>query len=268
MHLVLIGAPIIPIPKHPRIHHLGFVDDQDKFDAMAAAELLIMPSYFESLSMVALEAWGHGQARARQRECDVLQGQCLRSNAGLFYENFQEFSEALRAIDGSPSLQAALGRNGRAFFERHYTWPAIVKKYTDMLERLAKGARAHGHRAAAGLVGAPPPQPAACRVGGEGIAVRTVPGAGNRGTGNRIGRKRPRPSSLQAARALQPEARGARIPGPRLRQGSGRGRPRGLQALKTSGPQDLRPRARISAGPRNDRRGRPPRRGRRPQGGR
>lgn len=138
MHLVLVGTPHVPIPSHPRIHHLGFLEDQDKYDAMAAAELLIMPSYLESLSMVALEAWAMGKPVLANAKCDVLQGQCLRSNAGLFYENFREFSETLRAIDSGPSLQAALGRNGRAFFERHYAWPVIEKKYVDMLEQLAK----------------------------------------------------------------------------------------------------------------------------------
>ena len=138
MHLVLIGTAHIPIPTHPRIHHLGFVDDQDKYDAMAAAELLIMPSYLESLSMVALEAWAMGKPVLANAKCDVLQGQCIRSNAGLFYESFDEFAEALRAIDMTPSLQAALGRNGRAFFERHYAWPVIEKKYVDMLTQLSK----------------------------------------------------------------------------------------------------------------------------------
>jgi len=138
MHLVLVGTPHVPIPKHPRIHHLGFLEDQDKYDAMAAAELLIMPSYLESLSMVALEAWAMGKPVLANAKCDVLQGQCLRSNAGLFYENFREFAETLRAIDSSPSLQAALGRNGRAFFERNYSWPVIEKKYVDMLEQLSK----------------------------------------------------------------------------------------------------------------------------------
>ena len=89
MHLVLIGTPHIPIPKHPRIHHLGFLEDQDKYDAMAAAELLIMPSYLESLSMVALEAWAMGKPVLANAKCDVLQGQCIRSNAGLFYENYR-----------------------------------------------------------------------------------------------------------------------------------------------------------------------------------
>ena len=138
MHLVLIGTAHVPIPKHPRIHHVGFVDDQDKYDAMAAAEVLIMPSYLESLSMVALEAWAMGKPVLANAKCDVLQGQCLRSNAGLFYANYPEFAETLRAIDTTPSLQAALGRNGRAFFERHYSWPVIVKKYVDMLAQLAR----------------------------------------------------------------------------------------------------------------------------------
>jgi hypothetical protein len=98
-----------------------------------------MPSYLESLSMVALEAWAMGNPVLANAKCDVLQGQCLRSNAGLFYDNYPEFAETLRAIDTTPSLQAALGRNGRAFFERHYAWPVVVKKYTDMLEELSKG---------------------------------------------------------------------------------------------------------------------------------
>ena len=138
LHLVLIGTPVIPIPDHPQIHHLGFVSDQDKFDALAAAELLIMPSYFESLSMVALEAWALGKPVVANGRCDVLKGQCIRSNAGLYYENFAEFLEALCTIDFNPQLAAALGRNGREYFAKHYTWPIIEKKYLDMLERLKR----------------------------------------------------------------------------------------------------------------------------------
>jgi hypothetical protein len=104
---------------------------------MAAAELLIMPSYLESLSMVALEAWAMRKPVLANAKCDVLQGQCIRSNAGLFYGSFPEFAETMRAIDTTPSLQSALGRNGRAFFERNYAWPVIEKKYVDMLQQLA-----------------------------------------------------------------------------------------------------------------------------------
>jgi len=137
LSLVLIGNSLLPIPNHPRVHHLGFLDDADKFDAMAAADLLIMPSYFESLSMVALEAWALGRPVLANGRCDVLKGQCIRSNAGLYYETFDEFKETLRTIERNKWLGPALGHNGRQFFREHYDWPVIEKKYLDMFARLS-----------------------------------------------------------------------------------------------------------------------------------
>jgi glycosyltransferase involved in cell wall biosynthesis len=138
LHLVLVGKTILPIPEHPRIHHLGFLADAQKFDAMAAADVLIMPSYFESLSMVALEAWAIGKPVLANGRCDVLRGQVIRSGAGLYYENFPEFAEALHAITSAGTLRRALGENGRTFFRTHYAWSVIERKYLDMLDRLAR----------------------------------------------------------------------------------------------------------------------------------
>jgi glycosyltransferase involved in cell wall biosynthesis len=140
--LVVIGNAVMPVPAHPRIRHLGFLEDRDKFDAMAAAEALVMPSYFESLSMVALEAWALGRPVLANGRCDVLRGQCVRSNAGLYYENAGEFVEALRALETSRSLRHALGRNGRHYFARHYAWPVVEGKYLDVLDRLREDDRA------------------------------------------------------------------------------------------------------------------------------
>jgi glycosyltransferase involved in cell wall biosynthesis len=153
LHLVLIGTPIIPIPQHPRVHHLGFVSDQDKFDAMAAAELLIMPSYFESLSMVALEAWALGKPVLANARCDVLKGQSIRSNGGLYYDGFEEFLETLRTLDTNRTLASALGRNGQAYFQRHYTWPVIEAKYLEMFERLSREPHSAGMEPLPGWLG-------------------------------------------------------------------------------------------------------------------
>ena len=145
LDLVLIGSAIMPIPQHPRIHHLGFLPDEDKFDAIAASDLLIMPSYFESLSMVALEAWALGRPVLANGRCDVLKGQCIRSAAGLYYERYEEFAETLYALESNGPLHARLGRNGRDYFTQHYTWPVIERKYLDMFDQLkredASGAR-------------------------------------------------------------------------------------------------------------------------------
>ena len=140
----------MPIPEHHRIRHLGFVPDQDKFDALAAADLLIMPLYFESLSMVALEAWALGRPVLANGRCDVLKGQCIRSRAGLYYESYEEFAEALYALESNGPLHARLGRNGREFFARHYAWPVVERKYLDVLARLqAEPPRRRTHGAAA-----------------------------------------------------------------------------------------------------------------------
>lgn len=138
LDLVLIGSAIIPVPDHPRIHHLGFLDDLDKFDALAASDLLIMPSYFESLSMVALEAWGMGKPVLANGRCDVLQGQCIRSGAGLYYETYEEFAEALYSLESNGPLHARLGRNGREYFLTNYAWDVIERKYLDMLDGLRR----------------------------------------------------------------------------------------------------------------------------------
>jgi glycosyltransferase involved in cell wall biosynthesis len=138
LHLVLVGKTILPIPKHPRIHHLGFLADEQKFDAMAAADVLLMPSYFESLSMVALEAWAIGKPVLANGRCDVLKGQVIRSGAGLYYENYPEFAETLHAISSTRALRRSLGENGRTFFRSHYDWPVIERKYLDMLDRLER----------------------------------------------------------------------------------------------------------------------------------
>jgi glycosyltransferase involved in cell wall biosynthesis len=138
LDLVLVGSAMMPIPDHPRVHHLGFLSDQDKFDALAASDLLIMPSYFESLSMVALEAWAIGRPVLANGRCDVLKGQCIRSGAGLYYERYEEFAETLYALESNGPLNERLGLNGRDYFTRHYTWPVIERKYLDMFQRLKR----------------------------------------------------------------------------------------------------------------------------------
>jgi len=120
----------------PNILHLGHLSDQDKYDALAGALALAMPSYFESLSMVLLEAWAAARPVLVNARCDVLLGQCLRSDGGLYYHDAAEFCAALDLLLSQPSLANALGRNGRAYCERLYAWPVVEAQYMNMFERL------------------------------------------------------------------------------------------------------------------------------------
>jgi len=142
LDLLLVGSKHIEVPAHPRIRHLGFLSDEDKFDGLAAADVLVMPSPYESLSMVTLEAWALGKPVLANGRCDVLRGQSVRSNGGLYYETVDEFVEALYSLEASGPLAAILGRNGQEYFKRHYTWPVIERKYLDMFQQLKKDAAA------------------------------------------------------------------------------------------------------------------------------
>ena len=140
--LVLVGTAAMPIPDHPRIRHLGYVADQDKFDVLAAAEALVMPSAYESLSMVTLEAWALGRPVLANARCDVLVGQCRRSGGGFCYAHFGDFETMLDRLLADPSVSADLGRRGRQYYDAQYSWSVIEDKYLTMFDRLRSEPRA------------------------------------------------------------------------------------------------------------------------------
>jgi glycosyltransferase involved in cell wall biosynthesis len=137
LKLALIGRANMPLPDRPDIVPLGFVTETDKFDAIRAAEVLMMPSLYESLSMVALEAWLMETPTLLNGRCEVLKYQCRRSNGGLYYYTYDEFATALQVLLDDPGLRAQLGRQGRAFVAAHYDWDIVIAKFQAVLETLA-----------------------------------------------------------------------------------------------------------------------------------
>jgi len=134
--LVLVGSTILEIPSHPDVFYLGFLPEEDKFNALDGATLLVMPSFYESLSMVTLEAWALKKPVLANSRCDVLKGQCLRSNGGLFYENYEEFKNSLNVLLASPELRKGIGENGHRYFNENYTWEVIENKYLSIIDQL------------------------------------------------------------------------------------------------------------------------------------
>ncbi len=129
--LVLLGKPTMAVPTHPDIIALGFVDEQTKWNAIAACELLVMPSPYESLSMVLLEAWSIGKPVLVNGRCEVLQGQCRRSHGGLWYSNRDEFQVVIKIVD--ESVRKQLGLQGKKFVEANYLWSKIENIYLTLI---------------------------------------------------------------------------------------------------------------------------------------
>ena len=136
VQLVLAGPVNMPIPRHPAIKALGFVDDAAREALLASASLLVVPSRFESLSLVLLEGWNHGLAALVNGHCGVLKGQALRANGALYYHNYDEFARALEYLLEHRAVAAELGRQGLEYVDREYRWPRVIQKIEDLLARL------------------------------------------------------------------------------------------------------------------------------------
>ncbi|MFQ5873788.1 MAG: glycosyltransferase family 4 protein [Dehalococcoidia bacterium] len=141
LKLVLIGTPVMELPEHPDIVPLGFVTEEEKFDALAAATVVILPSPYESLSIVALEAWALGQPVLANGRCETLRMQCAKSNGGLWYEDYLEFRATLELLLRQPALRKCLGASGRQFVKDTYTWEIVEAKYRSLLDRALSSAR-------------------------------------------------------------------------------------------------------------------------------
>ena len=132
--LVLAGPVNMPVPEHPSIRTLGFVEDDVREALLSRARVLLMPSPYESLSMVLLEAWNHSVPALVNARCAVLRGQAARADGGLYYRTGAEFAAALDYLLDRPDDARVLGAQGRAYVEREYRWPTVMAKIEEVLQ--------------------------------------------------------------------------------------------------------------------------------------
>jgi glycosyltransferase involved in cell wall biosynthesis len=132
--LVLIGKLAMPEPRAPGVRYLGYLPEDEKLAAMAGARAVLCPSPFESLSIVLLESLALGTPVLASARSAVLLDHCRRSNAGLWYEDADEFLEALDLLTGERELAGALGENGRAYVRQNFQWPVVLSRYRQLIE--------------------------------------------------------------------------------------------------------------------------------------
>ncbi len=136
LQLVLVGKPAMDIPKDPNVRYLGFLSEEDKFAVMKEAKLLIVPSEFESLSMVLLESLYLGVPVLVNAKCEVLKQHCLRGDVGKFYYDYQDFEGNLNTLLSNSSLRTQLGINGQKYVDKFYSWDTIIDKLDMMIEKV------------------------------------------------------------------------------------------------------------------------------------
>lgn len=138
LKLVLLGKPVMDIPLHRDIISLGFVSEEDKFNAIDASEALVLPSKYESLSLVVLESFKLKKPVLVNGQCDVLRGHCIKSNGGFYYNNYLEFQTLSRLLLSNKQLNKKLGENGSNYIKENYDWSILLEKFDGYLKQLIK----------------------------------------------------------------------------------------------------------------------------------
>ena len=138
LQLVLMGNEVISIPKHKDIISLGFVSEEEKYAVLRECELFVLPSHFESLSIVVLEAFEFRKPVLVSGHCAVLKGHCEKSNGGLYFYGNEDFCECLDLLINNEDLRKSMGNNGKDYVDKNYQWDIIIDKFTGFIDDMSK----------------------------------------------------------------------------------------------------------------------------------
>jgi len=127
--LALMGVRLMALPEEPFIRFAGLLSDQERLQALEAATVVVCPSPYESLSLLALESMAVGTPILANARSEVLVEHCVRSNGGLYYADRDEFVECLKLLVGDGRLRSAIGANGRDYVRQNYRWDVVIAKY-------------------------------------------------------------------------------------------------------------------------------------------
>jgi glycosyltransferase involved in cell wall biosynthesis len=134
--LTLMGVKLMPLPEASFIRFAGLLSERERLQALEAATIVICPSPYESLSLLALEAMSVGTPILVNGRSPVLVEHCVRGNGGLYYADGDEFVESLKLLVRDDWLRAAMGRNGRDYVRRNYRWDVVLGKYERVFAKL------------------------------------------------------------------------------------------------------------------------------------
>jgi len=138
MKLVLVGKAFMQLPADEDIIHTGFVDENVKIALLQNAKALIMPSFYESLSLVTLESMAYGVPVIANQNCEVLKDHIENSHAGFLFNSYDSFKIAVDTISAPGFDSTKLSRNAKKYVAENYSWAAVIEKYHDAINYVSR----------------------------------------------------------------------------------------------------------------------------------
>ncbi len=124
----------------PRVHFAGWVADIP--GVLRASDLLVLPSRWEGMPNVLLEAMAGGLpvvARAVEGVNEVLGETGLREPQAISQDDAQGFSSAIVTIISQPELGARLGAENQRRVAENFRWEKTIEQYAGLYRGLAHG---------------------------------------------------------------------------------------------------------------------------------
>jgi glycosyltransferase involved in cell wall biosynthesis len=130
-----------------RIEFRGWIPPDEARRSLTEADILVLPSHFEGLPMVVIEAMAHGKA-VIATAVGAIPDAVGDGESGLLVPvgDVTGLAGALRRLIADEALRYRLGREGRARFLRRYQIGAVADRLEVLYVQLAvrrKGARTH-----------------------------------------------------------------------------------------------------------------------------
>jgi glycosyltransferase involved in cell wall biosynthesis len=132
--LILIGKNFTDLQPTENIIFTGFVDEEVKYHILKQCKALIIPSKYESLSLVTLEAMIQGKIVIANKACEVLKNHIDKSNSGFYYHDNLSLTNTLDTvlnIDKHEYLEHM--RNAEKYVEDNYTWKQVLSKFDNAI---------------------------------------------------------------------------------------------------------------------------------------
>ncbi len=147
IHLVLIGPENDDYGKKifnsilnknitDSVHHIGHLERNDLIKAYVDADIFVLPSYSESFGMTAVEAMACGIPTIISNQVNIYP-EVVNEKAGLVVPcDENALSKAIIDFLENPQKRKTIGKNGREFVYKKYTWDKLAIKLFEEYEKI------------------------------------------------------------------------------------------------------------------------------------
>lgn len=139
--LVMVGKNFMEPILHPNIAFTGFVAEEVKRQLMLQATALVIPSAYESLSLVLLESFGCRVPVVANGQTEVLKDHIDDSSGGWCYTDYVGFKQAVSEATTNPDENARKGAAAYQYVKKNYSWEKVMAVFGEAIADVQKSNR-------------------------------------------------------------------------------------------------------------------------------